>query len=459
MFRQFAETIKKDNSIQPYDRIIVGISGGADSVCLLHLLWRLQAEYQLEIYGVHVHHGLRKEADKDAQYVKEFTASLQIPCQIYYVNVPKEAKRRKLGEEETGRQLRYEIFQKEAASKKVNKIAVGHHMNDQGETFLMRLMRGSGSLGLGSMKKVEGNIIRPLLGFTRQEVEKYCLEQQLYYCQDHTNELSAYTRNRIRLELIPYIQQYFNPNIIHTLYQTAELLNEQEEYMEKETIKLYPNCVVEEDTLFRVNTDVLQDYDIVIQKRILYKALTRFAQHKRDIGYVHIGSILQLMERQSGKEIHLPYNIIVKKQYMHLVFTQGSFSVQGYCYSLKIPGNQYIPEINKWIQTEIIEKEQQRNEFLQNNYTNYLDYDKIKDELVLRTRQSGDVIALSNVSGFKKIKDFFIDNKIPYEQRQQIPLLAQNKEILWIVGYRYSKNYCVTEQTKNILKITLLEHL
>ena len=458
MFTRLKEIIKEENMIEPFDRIIIGISGGADSVCLLHLLWRLQEEYKLDLFGVHIHHGLRKEADEDANYVREFTSSLHIPCQVYYVNILEEAQKRNLGEEETGRQIRYEIFQKECVLRNAKKIAVGHHMDDQGETFLMRLIRGSGSLGLGSMKKVEGNVIRPLLYFTRKEVEQYCHKKSLHYCQDHTNQLSIYTRNRIRLELIPYIKKYLNPNIIQTLNQTAELLQEQEEYMAVETEKIYQKCIKEEGGTFRISIELLQQQAAALQGRILYKALTEYAGQKKNVGYVHVESIFQLMKGQSGKKIHLPYQVMVYKQYDELIFTKDQMVTTGYSYPLQIPGKQYIPECNRWICTEIIQKDQSREDFCQNNYTIYLDYDRITNKLVLRTRQPGDIILLSYETQRKKIKNFFIDNKIPYEKRNQIPLLAQKDEILWIVGYRCSGNYPVTEETNTVLKITFLDH-
>jgi len=452
--------IKENQILESGDRIVVGISGGADSVCLLHLLWSVREEYNLQLYGVHIHHGLRNEADEDAKYVEKVGRSLQIPIQIYHVNVREEAKKRKQGEEETGRQLRYEKFHEEISRRNANKIALGHHQNDQSETFLMRLMRGSGSLGLQGMKPAYNNIIRPLLGFTREEVETYCLEHQLIFCVDHTNDDPIYTRNRIRLELIPYIQKYFNPNIIKTLYQTAQLLGEQEAYMEKETNKIYSNCIREtEEKILEVDIRILQNYDIALQRRILYKVLVQAAGEYKNIGQDHIELIRDLISRQSGREIHLPYGVQVKKQYDLLIFSKGFLLEQGYYYPLQIPGIEYVSQINRWIQLEIIEKRQHNDGNDQNSYTNYLDYDKIKNELVLRTRQSGDLIALSNVSGMKKLKKFFIDQKIPQDQRGRIPLLAEGNEILWIVGYRYSTKYAVSSETKRILKITLEEDL
>ncbi|WP_058486501.1 tRNA lysidine(34) synthetase TilS [Defluviitalea phaphyphila] len=452
MLHKFYNTIKKYNMITMGDKIIVGVSGGADSMCLLHLLKELSNELDFSITVVHVNHGLRgKDAQEDAEFVENICKEWGIAFNLYHIDIKKEAKKRKCSEEEAGRILRYEIFEEERKKVNGNKIAIAHNMNDQAETVLMQLFRGSGLKGLGGISPVRGNIIRPLLEITREEIEDYCVKNHIEYRHDYTNDLNIYTRNKIRNEIIPLIKENINPNIVKTLYNMSTIIKEEDIFLDKKAKSLLKEAIEKETKNYLVINNIkFNSYDDVIKKRIIRIILEKLIGSLKDIASKHILDIIELSKKGTGKKINLPKKLVVKTQYDELIFQLGETNIQNFFYKIDIPSSLFIEEIGLTIETKLLNREK-FTLFNQDVYTKSFDYDKIEGSLCIRTRKPGDRIILKN--GNKKLKDFFIDSKIPRDEREKIPLLADGNKILWVIGYRYSDAYKITANTNRILQV------
>lgn len=451
------QTIKKYDMIQDSDCIVVGISGGADSVSLFHFLCNIQSQYNLTLVGVHIHHGIRGiDADSDADYVEQLCKSYNIKCEIFRYDIHKEAVELKVTEEEAGRIIRYKVFAQVLKKYDANKIAVAHNMNDQSETLIMRLFRGTGLRGLTGIPPIRDNIIRPLIQCSRESIEQYCQENNLEYKKDYTNDMNIYTRNKIRLQLIPWIKENFNPSIIYTLSKMSMLLQEEEDYIEGQAKLAYKLCTVSQNNKkVQLSINALKNYPDVIKKRVIRIALQYLRKDLHDIELTHIVEAIKLINKDTGKKINLTEGIIIEKQYSVLCFYMNNKKInKNYCYNINLNGELYIEEANLYIKSEIKYKDCANffGEKSNNLCTKVFDYDKINDNVNIRTRLAGDKIYLKG-SGTKKLKEFFIDIKLPREQRNTIALLAAGENIIWVLGHRTSGAYDIDENTKTILCI------
>lgn len=316
--KKVLNTIQKYELIKYGDNIVVGVSGGPDSMTLLNVLCSLKENLQIHLFVAHINHQIRKEAKQDEEYVKDFCAAHQIPFFVLEKDVMQLAKEQKIGTEEAGRKVRYDFF--EEICKKVNasKIATAHTANDQAETILMNLMRGSGTNGLKGIQVKRGKYIRPLLEITRQEIEQYCQKQQLNPRIDQTNQENVYTRNRIRNELIPYIEKNFNPSIVTSLNRLSEIVKEQEEYMEKVVEKAYLEIMLEQNgEKIVLDLKKFTSLEIVIKKRILLYTITKLFGTSQGIERIHIEDMLKLCENNIGNKYLIPnkkMKILVKNK-------------------------------------------------------------------------------------------------------------------------------------------------
>ncbi len=421
-------------------KLIVGLSGGADSVALLHLLHSWQEEENWQITAVHIHHGLRgKEADEDARFAESFCASLGIPCIVKRYDVAKEAKLRRLGEEETGRILRYAGFREAAGGE--GRIAVAHHRKDQAETVLMRLCRGTGLTGLAGMAPVRGNICRPLLFCDREEIKRYCRENHILWREDATNQQEKYTRNKLRLRVLPLLEE-INPKAVVHIAETASLLAEEEEFLEQQTEASFAQVKLSSAAKeIHLSREKLQALHPAIKRRVLRKAMANFL--KTDVSQVQIQALEDLLQKETGKSRDFPEGIRAENCYEALVLSRKrEQKTTGFCYELPMDEEVLIPEVGIAVCASFHEK---KVEISGETCTNVFDYDKIKHTLFCRTRKAGDVIPLQN--GRKKIKDLFIDEKIPRDRRASYPLIAMGEEVLWVPGLRVSAAAGEDEQT------------
>lgn len=310
-------TIQKHNLIQKGDKIVIGVSGGPDSMCLLNCLFCLKEILSIELVVCHINHMLRKEAEEETKYVQRFCDKIGVPCFTKYVDVIKLSQEQKLGTEEMGRKVRYEFFEEVAQKTNSNKIATAHNSNDNAETVLMNLLRGSGISGLKGIEIKVKQYIRPILECNRTEIEDYCKEKDLNPRIDKTNLENDYTRNKIRNQLIPYLQKDFNSNIIQGLNRLSELATEEEEYFKEIVSKTYETLKIGENEK-EVILD-LQEFNRlpkVIKGRLLLYTINKVIGTTQGIGKVHIEDCIKLCANNIGNKYLTPnknVKIFVKK--------------------------------------------------------------------------------------------------------------------------------------------------
>ena len=440
--------IKENQMIQPGDGIVLGLSGGADSVCLFFLLLGLRKEIDFKLACVHVHHGLRgAAADGDEAFSAGLCRRYDVPCKSFFFDVKREAQKRGVSEEEEGRYLRYQSFEEVLNGLGYNKIAVAHHMGDQAETVLYHLCRGSGLSGLSGMRPVSGNRIRPLLCVGREEITAYLTERRISWREDGTNETLMYTRNRIRNVVLPCLREHVNPSSSEHIAACASAALEAERYIEKQAKKAWEAGAREACGEVRFSLSEYEELDVVIRKQLIFMAADFLGCGRKDITAVHLSMVLGLLQAATGKEVRLPGRLCVRREYGELVFSRcevlpgnrGALSL-----GAEAAGEYELPDGSGSLllsgpvpAEEIPLKEIAKNE--ENTYTKWFDYDKIKDTLQLRNRQEGDYIEISADGSRKKLKSYLIDKKIPRQLRDSIWLLADGSHILWIIGYRISE--------------------
>jgi tRNA(Ile)-lysidine synthase len=450
------ETIDKYNMFNPGDGVVVGVSGGPDSVCLLHVLHKLKDAYRIQLYGAHVNHQLRGQAaEQDALYVQELCNRLQIPVFITSINIKQISQEQSVSEEVAGRQQRYAFFFRIAKRVGANKIAVAQNMNDQAETLMMRFIRGTGLEGLSGIHPVrKDGVVRPLLEVKRKWIEQYCKENHLNPRLDETNLQAIYTRNKIRIHLIPQIIKEHNANFIQTAANTADLIREDHDFIED-----YVNSIIGKQLkkdakgLFIPSSFLLKEH-VAIQRRMVRKVIEIFKGNTMNIEYKHIEEILQ-MARQgcTGTAIDLPGDLRVEIIYDHIHLLNSTAvgkKTEKIFYPLKLNEQIFISELNSTVTARIIEKDDLASIEL-NNFTKAFDYNVINEEIYIRNRLPGDKFTPLGMKGTKKLKDFFIDLKIPKYKRDEIPIVATKTDILWVVGYRINEKYKCTHNTKKIL--------
>ena len=458
MIDNFIKTIERHGLIEKGDGVVVGVSGGPDSICLLHLLWRIQKEYDLRLFAVHLNHQFRGlDADGDASYVKEFCNQYGLPAFLFTENIAEYAFSNKITDEEAGRDRRYHYFHEVLHSQRAQKIAVAQNKKDQAETVLMRLMRGAGIEGLSAMDYKRDNcIIRPLLDSSRMEIESYCIEQGLKPRMDKTNLQTVYARNRVRLELIPYIEENFNENITDTLCRTADLLREDSQLINQLVALQYENVVRKLNQEILITKKDFEKQHIAIKKRIIRQGMKELAGSLKDIENKHIEYVLELIRTgQVGGEINLPNRLTAKVDYevLRLRHNYKSIIINNFEYKIVIGESIHLREINRVLATRILDCSQ-IPDYSIDNETKYVDFNKIKNTIIVRNRRAGDRFNPLGMSGSKKLKDFFIDEKIPKDTRDHIPLVCDGDEIIWVVGYRISEKYKIGHDTKVALEIT-----
>lgn len=311
------DTISKYNLIKKGDKIVIGVSGGPDSMCLLDSLYYLKKNLQIEIIVAHINHMIRKEADEETEYVQNYCNEKNIKCYVKKVDVTNLAKEKKLGTEEMGRKIRYEFFQEIYQKENANKIATAHNLNDNAETVLLNILRGSGISGLKGIEAKRCEFIRPLIECTRGEIEEYCEKQKLNPKIDKTNFENIYNRNKIRNSLIPYLQKEFNPNILETLNRLSDIAKEEEEYFEQVISKKYEELKIgknEKEIILDLNK--FNKLQKVIKSRLILYTINKVNGTIQGIGKIHIEDIIKLCQNNIGNKYIMPnknIKVFVKK--------------------------------------------------------------------------------------------------------------------------------------------------
>ncbi len=460
--------IRKHQMLPPGERAVAGISGGADSVCLLLVLLEWKRQYGLELAVVHVNHGIRPEAGEDARFVQELCEAHGIPFYLRETDVRRLALEQKCSEEEAGRSFRYQAFYETAKELGAGRIAVAHNLNDQGETMLFHLFRGTGLKGLAGILPVRDGIIRPLLCVERREIEQYLEEKGQNYCRDATNEEDIYARNRIRHHILSYAEQELAPGCVRHMGRTAELLAETEDYLERQTFAALEQCVeggfAQEDAgNSRVSESVLSSYVLdrnaflkfhpAVGRRMLHLLLRRLSPGAKDISRTHVEALYSLFAEEGNRLICLPFGIRGRREYGRVILERGQQAGKG------LPPEGFRADFQVFSIEELPRNDENSLIFPQNEYTKWFDCDKIKKSPVFRNRMQGDYLTIRDGQGrlhHKKLKDYMVTEKIPCVLRESVPVLAEDSHVLWLAGYRISEYYKVSENTKRVLQVQLM---
>lgn len=453
--------IKENKIIQQDDRILVALSGGPDSVCLLHMLYRIKDKFNLKLGAIHINHMLRgEEADKDENYIIDLCEQMGIKHYVKRINIEYIAKETNVSLETAGRNERYKAFEEIKIKDKYNKIAVAHNANDQAETILMRIMRGTGLEGLTGIKpQREGGIIRPILCLNRQEIEDYCEYNGLNPRIDASNYDRHYSRNRVRLDILPYMRDNFNKDIIDTLNRMTLLLQKDNEFIEGYSQKCYNIYCKKHNNKLEILKELFEKEMESIITRVVIIAFKEISKSYQNFEMKHIYEIVNLASRETGKKINLTNNIICENLYGNIVLSKNDNKYYNSCVKteIKLDKDNIIENIefnNYIINFEVIENKK-KEKFTKNNLIKLFNYDKIEKEILIRYRKDGDKIIPLGMSGSKKVKDIFINSKVPREERDNTPILCFDDKISWIVGYKTSQLFKIDSDTKMILKITV----
>lgn len=455
--------ITEHGMLENVKNVVAGVSGGADSMCMLHILNQMRERYGYHLCVVHIHHGIRgKDADEDLAYVEKCCREWKIEFRAFRYQVEELAEEWHMSCEEAGRKVRYDAFREVLEELGGGKIAVAHNSNDVSETFLFHLFRGTGIKGLVGIRPVRGEVIRPVLCLDRHEILEYLEENGINYKTDVTNEEELYTRNKIRNRLLPFVEGEINKNAGRHIFQAASAMDEIEQYMEKQADKAYLTVVETNGNGYALNIDSLRSCDKVIQKMLFRKVIGNLAGKLKDITSVHIDMIMEIAEGETGRKARLPYGIICEKQYRLLrIYVEDvgeKQEIEEYAVEFSLKETEqtmdiHLPEKRGRIRLEITENRKRNWENEEKIYTKWLDYGILTSTFQIRNRRPGDYIVVNEQGGRKKIKDYFIDLKIPREERNRVLLLARDSEIFWIIGYRLSEHCKVREGTENVVKI------
>lgn len=459
VLQEVMDTIRKHGMIDKGDRILAAVSGGADSVCMLHALNTIKKSLGFEIYCAHLNHCLRGDAaDNDEKFVIDLCKKLSIPVFTKSVDVAALANEKKLTTEEAGRLARYEFFRELSQKYKINKTATAHNKDDKAETVLMRIIRGTGTDGLKGIAYVrEDGILRPLLNVSRAEIEEYCSANNLGFCTDATNNDNEYTRNKIRNELLPYIEQNFNPNIKESLCRLSDNATEDADFLNDYAKRLYMRLCnpLPGDGPVALHIESLNMVDKSIASRVLKIAADEVKRGIR-LDKKHIDGLFDLMTKQTGASIDLPEGIVASIQYGWISFVDNTI-----VHEIIKEKDDFFVGIAP-MQTVFVETLDKNISLRFENAKDYkckinetaISYDLIEGQpLFLRNRRSGDRIVWFPDGKTKKIKNILIDEKIPQKDRDKIPLLCTGTEVLAIVGSRVSEKYKVTKETERALVI------
>ncbi len=500
LVERVSETIAREGLLLPDELVVLGVSGGPDSLCMAHILRALAGTYQVALHVAHLHHGIRgQEADEDARYVAELCASWGLPCTVERVDVPALARERGQAIEETARQARYAFLATLARRLGGKTVAVAHHADDQVETVLMHLLRGSGLAGLRGMRPLvwldelrlgdpsaeiprsaaeRMRLIRPLLRASRSEIEEYCRAHALQPRYDLSNLDRTYYRNRLRHELIPFLETY-NPAIRQVVQRTAEVIAADYEALRGQMEAAWAQVVRREsEGAIVYDLPALRGLPLSTQRSLLREGIHRLRRSLRNINWVHIDKALDvLLKGHAGVAATLPQGLMLTVGYTVAVLAPEGYTLcaedwprlDGPPLPVPVPGSVVLPQpggeivAHPWVlSTQNVERRALPGDWDHNPdpYTAYLDAGRITEPLFLRRRQQGDWFSpLGLQHRRQKLRDFMINAKIPQHERATVPLLVCGGDIAWVVGWRVDARYAVGGETGRVLLVRVARSL
>ncbi|MBW2603592.1 MAG: tRNA lysidine(34) synthetase TilS [Deltaproteobacteria bacterium] len=473
MFLQTVEkTIATYGMLKPKDSVVIGVSGGPDSVALLHVLFLIASRFSLKLGVAHLNHCLRQnDSDKDAQFVEVLAKRYDLPCYTRKKDVRKYQVENKLSLEEAARRVRYTFLDSVASTMQYNKIAVGHHGDDNAELILMNLFRGSGTQGLSGIPPVRDHkIIRPLIERNRSEIIDFLGQNKLEYVSDASNTDTKYLRNRVRHDLIPLLKTAYNPKISDTLNRLSSIIRSEEEWIDDVVHPFYEKTVKDvQESYIILSVSMLNRYHPALQRRIIRMTIEKIKGDLRRIQFVNINSVIGLLEKRSAYgKVDLPDRIRIQREGDALYVIKekrtlrdvgerydrsGTFTFE---YQIEKLESVFIREIGATIKFTEMRMEKVFNYRYAGQHTGFFDKDILSFPMVIRNFRPGDAFKPLGAGGTQKLKKFFIDKKVPRSERIKCPILLSRGRIIWVVGHRMDESVKVIPSTKNILKVELL---
>jgi tRNA(Ile)-lysidine synthase len=457
LLRTVRATIEKYHMLSGGERLVVAVSGGPDSVALLHVLHSLGATYGLTLHVAHLEHGLRGEAAlEDQRFVEGLCRDLGLGLTARSVDVAERAAASTLSVEAVARQLRYAFLNDVLKETGAAKIATGHNANDQAETLLLNLLRGSGIAGLrGIRPAMEGRIIRPLVEARRDEILAYLADKRLDFRIDASNEDSAYDRNRLRKLLIPLVEKEFNPRIVDSLVRTASIFSLVAEHFDGEVELAQKACCRSEDGRVILNVERFAGLAPAVKLFTLYAVLRSLEGDDQVVSYDTLVALVNVAERsRSGSRVDVGSGIAAIKEFGDLVIGRDVALPEPYEISLAVPGTTRIDQVGRAVEVGILREPPDSGDIYRSGETVYFDFDKLALPLTARNWREGDRIVPFGLAGSKKVHDVFVDEKIPASERAGIPIICDRDEIIWIAGVRRSERARITDETTTFVRIT-----
>ena len=456
--------IQEHNLFSAGDKLVVAVSGGGDSVCLLHVLAQGRKELGVELHVAHLNHQLRgAESDSDAIYVFDLARRLDVSATIERRDVAAYHDQKGGSLEEAAREVRYSFLAEVARGIGTSKVVVGHTRDDHIETIVMHLLRGAGTTGLRGLQPRsvfqyseyggQLEVVRPLLEVTRQETLDYCQRYNLAPRSDSSNVSLSFLRNRVRLELLPVLRSY-NPSIDKVLLRLADIAGGDISFIEEQASLLWKELAREEGDVIYLNMSKMVTSPRAIQRQVFRRAVKQLRGNLKDVEADHIEAMIDFLSKPAGKKLCLPDGLTLSTEYGRLVLASAQASIcplpllKGIS-NINIPGETDLPgwRVRADIIQEVVGDE--------NGLAASFDLDKVGKELTVRRRRPGDRFQPLGMSQTKKLQDFMVDSRIPRSWRDRVPLICSPKQILWVVGWRIDDRVKVTENTKEVLRLQL----
>ena len=436
------------------ERIVVGFSGGADSTALLLALWHLKSKYGYSILAAHVNYNLRgDDSQLDEQFVRKFCFDRNISLVVKNANIKSSS-----SVENHAREIRFGYFNDLRKLYKIQKIVLGHNREDQAETLLFRLFRGSGYTGIKGISPITDDIVHPLLSFCREDIVSYLESEDIQWREDLSNKNNTYTRNKIRNQMIPWIKEHLNPNVVSKLYETAEIFAETDDILESLATRRYLKAQIKhsKDECI-LSSRIIRKTKSVLRYYVYKEAYSRINGNSKDFYHNNFIDIENLLNSDGSKQIFLPNNIFVFKEYDELIFTNIDISKfenlenEKEITSLR---SRFTFEDYRIIMKKIKKMPNKRNLFEDKNVA-YIDFDKTSFPITIRHRKPGDRFYPLGMQHNKKLKDFLIDEKVPKFDRDKVLIFCDKEKIIWLAGHRIDNRVVTSEQTLNILQIRI----
>lgn len=449
LYRTVELTVRNRRMFETSDRVLVAVSGGPDSVSLLSVLTELAPLFDLSLHVFHLDHQLRRGSEADARFVGDLAGSMNVPATIITFDVGTYCRERRLGIETGAREVRYRLMEEVARDVGAVRMATGHTLDDQVETFLMRLVRGAGTTGLRAIPPVRGRYVRPLIDASRSQVLEHCASRGLEFRVDSTNRIPDQPRNALRLDVIPTLRE-LNPNFDATIGRTVEILSDEDEYLLGATIEIFNAQAHKKDAAIRIKQESFAALDPAIARRVLRLAVETLEPEAPIIDAGQIEEVLRQLRGAGDCDVHLSGGLEFYSEQDELVLAKREGSAARVEKPVAVPGTTEVPELAVVLKTRFLERDQ-LGEMPSGERAAAIDAESIPAELVVTTPRLGDRFRPFGMEGTKKLSDFFVDGKVPRRTRAKVPVVRCDERIVWVVGMRIDDRFKVGDRTERVL--------